>query len=182
MYPSARRFEGFTIQFATTEAERRSACHLRYEIFTREMGLVQFADHVSQSYSDQLDAALAHVILARTSDRLVGTLRFTLRRETRFLDEDEPLFENFIAQHGESAVALADRGVILSAFRGLHLYPQMWEHGFEFLRGCGVSFVVGVIDAEDNALVRFHEMQGWGTLAHKIPQGQKAWNVIVRNL
>lgn len=182
MYPSARKFEQFTIQFAESEAQRRSACHLRYGVFAREMGRALYADHRSESYSDELDAGRAHVLLARSADQDVGTLRFTLRRETEFLDEDELYFGEFISQHGKTAIALADRGVIVPAFRSFHLYPQMWDYGFEFLRGRGIKFVLGVIDAKDDALVRFHERQQWSVLAEGVLQGERTWNLIVREL
>ena len=182
MYPYLIHHRDFSIQFAETDEQRQSALRIRFEVMTKELGRLQYANLGKETYSDPLDLGASHIILAEQFGVPAGTLRFTLRGESPFLDEDERLFKVFLDEHGVSQCAIADRGAILKTFRSASLYPAMWSFGFEFARSNGVRFVLGVIDAKNAWLNSFHESQGWTVLNEPVAQDNSTWNLIVKEL
>jgi ribosomal protein S18 acetylase RimI-like enzyme len=177
-HPEPLEFEDFSIQFAETNEERLEACRVRYPVFVEELHRVRYVDHGARVYSDRLDELGAHILLVRAGSKSAGTLRFTLRSETGFLDEDERLFQKVLTAVGSDNIALADRGAILPEFRGAKLYPHMWAYGFKYLRSRGIISVVGVVDASNEKLIDFHRRQGWTVLSASVIDEGKEWHLI----
>jgi hypothetical protein len=182
MYRGTISYKDFSIQFVSTPELAQRAFQLRYEVLTEELGRLQYANHSEQTYSDALDQSKSHIILAEHSGAPVGTLRFTLRSQTAFLDEDELIFSDFLGEHKSCECALADRGAILKPFRKAQLYPVMWSYGFDFARAQGIRFVLGVIDANNALLNAFHERQGWTALHEPLVENGNVWVPIVKEL
>jgi hypothetical protein len=182
MYPDPKLYGPFSLQFAHTDADRASAYRLRYEVFSQELGRVFYANHKDRTYKDRVDDGSAHILVVKNEREFTGTLRFTLRTEAAFLSEDEGYFSEIISEFGEGAVALADRGAIAASSRGHQLYPQMWDYGFQFVQSRGARVVVGVIDADNDFLSRFHARQGWDVLVERITDGETDWTYLLKRL
>ena len=176
------KHDQISIRFAEGPDDIHQACRLRYEVLTKQLGRRQYANDSDRTYQDKLDDGSSHIVLALCGKTVVGTLRFTIRRDATFLDEDERLFSAILAQHDLNECALADRGAILPAYQKQGLYPQLWKLGLDSLREQGIEWVFGVIDSDNPRLNEFHKSQGWLFLQYRIIEGDRPWNLIVKQL
>ena len=171
-----------SIRFAEGPEDILQACRLRYMVLTEELGRRQYANDSHGTYSDKLDDGSSRIVLALCNGTAVGTLRFTSRRDTTLLDEDELLFSTRIAEHELEECALADRGAIHPAYRKQGLYPKLWQYGLDDLKERGIRWVFGVIDGDNSRLNEFHKEQGWLFLQYHVTEGDHSWNLIVKEL
>jgi hypothetical protein len=176
------KHDQISLRFAEGPDDTLQACRLRYEVLTKELGRRQYANDSDRTYRDKLDDGGSRIVLALCGRTVVGTLRFTARLDAAFLDEDERLFSAILAQYDLTECALADRGAIHPSCRKQGLYPKLWKFGLDSLREQGIKWVFGVIESDNPRLNEFHKNRGWLFLQYRIIEGDRPWNLIVKQL
>jgi N-acyl-L-homoserine lactone synthetase len=166
---------GMMVCFTTDETCKVAAFRLRYDVFTEELGRVSLANAATKEYVDENDYGRSHLIIATHNTEVIGTLRLTLRAEASFWNDDEYQYSKlyqilgFEYPYEMAEIALADRAVVAKPHRGSAALRSMWSLLYRCCEMNRIKVLVGVIDAENRALVRFHQRQGWQVYRHEIP-------------
>jgi hypothetical protein len=87
----------FTIQLATTEAQKQDAYKVRYEILSVECGNEKWANPINKTFTDPLDE-FGKILNAYDDEKYIGTMRMVPRSSTHFLMEDAYAWDYF-AKH-----------------------------------------------------------------------------------
>lgn len=144
----------FEVRLAQTEAERRAAHRLRYDVFVEELGGDgALVDHAARSEQDALDPFMDQLILldhSRAADPetlpVVGVYRLMQSEQAaqagRFYTADEYDLSPLLCS-GKSLLELG-RSCVAADYRGGSAMFHLWSGLAEFIQERGIEILFGV--------------------------------------
>ena len=142
-----------SLRLATTDADRRAAARLRYEVFVEELGGDgPLVDHEARLERDRFDAACDHLILvddrrdAGAHENVVGVYRLirddAADRIGQFYSEDE--YNLTVLRQGGRRLLELGRSCIHRDYRGGTAMFHLWTGLAEYVRAHGIEVLFGV--------------------------------------
>ena len=131
-----------TIHLATTEEEKRDIWRLYYDIYIKEDGYTDDADHENQILLDDLDSTASHYAVKDYSGALIGTFRVN-----RFCDLSDPIRQltplpvtELLKRAPTEALTYTSRVMVRKEWRGSTLLAKMAIHFASDLIELGIRF------------------------------------------
>lgn len=160
--------DGFSIRLATTEPERRSVFQLRYEINVLDLQDHRYTVENTREWRDALDELPStRLLMLCHEENLIGTQRWVPRADSPFLQDALYDLEGFAAKEAISLEALyrvsvlADRAVLLKAYRGTGIYAHLTEFGVGLARAAQFKYAFGAVASDNPTAVRAQIKQGF---------------------
>lgn len=138
----------FSVRLASTDAERRAAQALRYDVFVRELGGGgPLVDHENGLERDRFDPYFDHLLVFHTpSDRVVGVYRLMRDdqaiRAGQFYSEDEYDLSP-LKSTGRRLLELG-RSCLHRDFRGGMALYHLWTGLARYVEAHGIDILFGV--------------------------------------
>lgn len=129
-----------TLRFAASEEDCDRVFRFRYQVYVEEMLRKQrYADPVRRRIEEPFDAT-AYILMAEVEDRVVGTLRANLARETDLSYYPELFSMDVVGSAFPGAVSLSTKFMIAPEHRAGTLAVRMARVFYELGRAHGIRF------------------------------------------
>lgn len=151
------------IKVADCNREKRQAYQLRYEVFALELNDQRYADHDLQEFKDTDDVDESILIIAKSKNRVIGSVRLKPLMFRDFIGVEDYGFER-LAEFLEFephelllTVAAVDRFVFAKDSRkGRSLCRRLLDELECQAKALGVNVLVAAVDSEDARLRVFY--------------------------
>ena len=134
--PVLARLGQFAVRLAATDAERRAACRLRYEVFYRERGVdAPSMDHTGHIEADAFDPFCDHLVVIDTGARtpgdvpaVVGTCRVmrTPAPGLGWATDAEFDLSGLFVRHPALRFCEVGRACVAPAYRAMRTIEALW--------------------------------------------------------
>lgn len=159
--PNLVQHSQYVVRLATTEAERRAAYRLRFEVFNLELREGLDSAYATGEDIDPFDAVCEHLIVVhRASEQVVGTYRLQTGKTAAlckgYYSEQEFDFTPFEPVRDE--VIELGRACVHQDFRNYDVINLLWHGISRFADETGSRYLIGC-----SSLTSQDPFEGWAT-------------------